>query len=139
MDAAHRAINKMTEYTYKAASGVRINTFIPETIDATRMMVQEWMNMHRVEGQRRSEGGGSNNPYEFWRPRIRNNDSWASRELPPHAVIVGWTNDDIRRRLNGDRERHHEEFLMNLEQIQNFLGGQLKVGSYSAMMKCYNQ
>ena len=27
IDAARRAINDMTEYTYKAASGVRINTF----------------------------------------------------------------------------------------------------------------
>ena len=84
--------------------------------------------MHRVQGQGRSEGGGSNNPYEFWRPRIRNNDSWASRELPPHAVIVGWANDNIRRRLNGDRERHHEEFLMNLAQIQDFSRGAIESG-----------
>ena len=112
MDAAHRAISEMMAYTYKGAPGSRIKTFIPETIDATRMMVQEWVNMHRAKCQ-----GGPDNPFEFWRPRIRNNDSWISRELPPHAVIVGWANDNIRRRLNGDRERRHEDFLMNFEQI----------------------
>ena len=74
--------------------------------------------MHQERCRGRSEGRGLENQREFWVTTNRTNDDWISRELPPHAVIIGWSNENIRRRLNGDRERRHEEFLMNLEQVK---------------------
>ena len=88
---AHRAINEAEEHTYKGASGLRVKTFIPETIEAIRMMVQEWVNMHQGKCRGTSEGEGPENQREFWVARNRNNDNWVSRKLPSHAVIVGWS------------------------------------------------
>ena len=107
-----RLTRRSVKHTYKGASGLRIKTFIPETIVAIRMMVQEWVNMRQEKCRGRSENGKPENQ----RGPENQRDFWVKR------------NQNIRRRLNGDRERRHEEFLINLEQIKEFPKGVIESG-----------